>query len=161
MPKRKRQFRNSVVMTFAAAAGCAQVTHDGGSPNQVDGQRPVIAPVPETAKTVTSPIVSINPPRPPPIGGGAGVAGWIETIAGGASPTNPPHENCPAMLPTRGTPCLVGMICDYGTPMSCSPTPAYRASCSSGTWEVAPNNPSCNPPPPPVTPPPPGEDAGA
>src|SRR5262245_479436 len=112
MPKRKRQFRNSVVMTFAAAAGCAQVTHGGGEPGAVDGQRPVTSPMPAaTTTTVTTPIVSVNPPRPVAMaGGGAGVAGWNPTLAGATPPTNPPHENCPAMPPTRGTPCNVGMI---------------------------------------------------
>jgi hypothetical protein len=153
MSKRRRGFRNSVVVTFAAgaAAGCAQVNHPEG---QSEIEMTMATPQPPVIATNPPPM---PPPRPTPAGGGAGVAGSIGNVAGAKPPvpTIPSPEMCPVMPPAQGAPCMTELTCRYGEPISCSPKPSYLARCAGGLWTVQNNSPTCNPPPPPAV-----DDAG-
>jgi hypothetical protein len=156
--RRKRGFRNSVVVTFAAAAaaGCAQ-SSPGQDGSGIDNQTPTF--------------MTTNPPPTafPTLAAGSGAAGVAGGIAGGqasvagAPPPIPlpgkPIGMCPTMPPSTGEPCATdqNLMCRYGPNAPCAPMRTLFVRCEVGTWLVTDATPTCNPPPPPV----PDEDAGA
>jgi hypothetical protein len=157
--RRKRGFRNSVVVTFAAAAaaGCAQ-SNPGQDGSGIDNQPPTFATNPPPTAYPTLAAGS----------GAAGVAGVAGGIAGGqanaagAKPPVPaiaPSQMCPTTPPSTGEACSAypEQRCSYGPNLPCAPMRTLFVRCDLGKWQVTDATPTCNPPPPPG----PDEDAGA